>query len=93
MPTKRSCFLRVRDAIVPSGWTRLLIAVFPVSTVSATKGPAAPAMEQRIQAVVASVTERLSISSVVVSIVATNPLMMSVQAPAEEGNPCHLAVG
>ncbi len=85
--------MRVRTAIISSGWALLLIAVFTASHVYGSDEPAPPAREQRIQAVVDSLMERLSLRSpIVVSIVPANSLMMSVEAPAVEGNPFHLAV-
>ena len=59
---------------------------------AAAEGPTLSPAEQKLQMVVANLRERLALRApVVVSIVPTNALMMSVEAP-EESNPFKLAI-
>ena len=60
---------------------------------AAAEGPTLSPAEQKLQMVVADLRERLALRApVVVSIVPTNALMMSVEAPEEESNPFKLAI-
>ena len=78
---------------------RSTFSVLIVMLVSATPGSSAaeragsPALVERLQLLVTDLKERLDLAApVVVSIVPSNKLMMSVEAPAEEKGPFLLSI-
>ena len=74
-------------------WLLVALSVITPGSVAAERGPAAAALEQKLQVLVAELRARLSIPEpVVVSIVPSEKLMMSVKAPAEAGSPFLLAI-
>jgi hypothetical protein len=72
------------------------IAILALATTlssGAERAPASAAAEQKLQSLVSDLKTRLSISEpVVVSIVPTDPLIMSVKPPAGPGGPFLLSV-
>jgi hypothetical protein len=70
----------------------LIVATSVMPRSVAAEEPTPSPAEQKLQAVVADLKQRLALRApVVVSIVPTNALMMSVEAPDEESNPFKLA--
>jgi hypothetical protein len=69
------------------------VLIVPPSSLAAEKAGSGSAQERKLQLIVTNLKTRLSIQApVVVSIVPTNTLMMSVEAPKERKNPFLLAI-
>ena len=87
-----STSLRIRCSWYCAGFF-LIVAISVMPRSVAAEEPTPSPAEQKLQMVVADLKQRLALRApVVVSIVPTNALMMSVEAPEEESTPFKLAV-